>query len=153
TKRSADPYHAICQRGNWYFIGHCHDRREPRMFAFSRIRNARLDKGSFDIPIDFDPHAYFDREIGVWASSRTARTVELRFEKEIAAYALDRRWHSSQNVKENANGSVDVSFTTTQMPEVLRWVLGQGHTVKVLGPAELVDMVKSETEKVREMYT
>jgi predicted DNA-binding transcriptional regulator YafY len=45
-----------------------------------------------------------------------------------------------------------VKFTTTQMPEVLRWVLGQGHTVKALGPAELVEQVKAEAEKVRGMY-
>ncbi|MDR2384030.1 MAG: WYL domain-containing protein [Tannerella sp.] len=38
------------------------------------------------------------------------------------------------------------------MPEVLRWVLGQGHTVKVLGPVELVEQVKTEAERVRGMY-
>jgi predicted DNA-binding transcriptional regulator YafY len=45
-----------------------------------------------------------------------------------------------------------VKFETSQMPEVLRFVLGQGHTVKALGPAELVEQVKAETEKVRGMY-
>jgi hypothetical protein len=38
------------------------------------------------------------------------------------------------------------------MPEVFRWVLGQGHTVKALGPTELVEMVKGESERVRGMY-
>jgi predicted DNA-binding transcriptional regulator YafY len=38
------------------------------------------------------------------------------------------------------------------MPEVLRWVLGQGHTVKALGPPELVEQVKAEAERVRGMY-
>jgi predicted DNA-binding transcriptional regulator YafY len=47
---------------------------------------------------------------------------------------------------------VYVKFTTTQIPEVLRWVLGQGHTVKVLAPSELIGMVKDEAEKVRGMY-
>ena len=150
--RSADPYHAICQRGNWYCIGHCHDRGEPRMFAFSRIRKARLGKGNYVIPANFDPHVYFDKEMGVWASSRTPYTVELLFEKEIGAYAFDRKWHSTQTVESRDDGSVYVKFTTTQMPEVLRWVLGQGHTVKVLAPAELVEMVKTETAKVRGMY-
>ena len=152
TMRKADPYHAICQRGNWYFIAYCHERREPRMFAFSRIRNVSLVKNNYTIPANFNPHVFFDKEIGVWASSRTAQTIKLRFEKEIGAYALDRRWHSTQAVKENKDGSVNVTFTTTQIPEVLRWVLGQGHTVKVLGPAGLVDMVKDEVEKVRGMY-
>jgi len=150
--RKADPYHAICHRGNWYFIAFCHERREPRIFAFSRLRNVFLSKNNYSIPADFDPHDFFDKEIGVWASSRTAKTVELRFEKEIGIYALDRRWHSTQTVKENKDGSVNLKFTTTQIPEILRWVLGQGHTVKVLAPAELIDMVKDEAEKVRGMY-
>jgi predicted DNA-binding transcriptional regulator YafY len=42
TRRAADPYHAVCQRGNWYFIGHCYERGKPRLFAFSRIRKAGL---------------------------------------------------------------------------------------------------------------
>jgi len=152
TQRKADPYHAICQRGNWYFIGYCHDRKEPRMFAFSRVRKAVLVKSNFNIPADFTPTNYFDREMGVWASSQTAQTIELQFDKEIGIYALDRQWHSTQTVCENKDGSVNVKFTTTQIPEVLRFVLGQGHTVKVLKPAELVKMVKDETGKARGMY-
>jgi hypothetical protein len=30
--------------------------------------------------------------------------------------------------------------------------MGQGHTVKALGPAELVEKVKGEAERVRGMY-
>jgi predicted DNA-binding transcriptional regulator YafY len=74
-------------------------------------------------------------------------------DNEIGAFALERQWHDSQTVKQRKDGSVYVKFTTTQMPEVLRWVLGQGHTVKALGPAELVEQVKGEVEKVRRMYT
>ena len=150
--RMADPYHAVCQRGNWYFIGFCHERREPRLFAFSRMRKAKLAKETFTIPADFKAEVYFDREMGVWASARTPYTVELLIEKEIGTYALDRQWHSTQTVRANDDGSVYVKFTTTQMPEVFRWVMGQGHTVKVLGPAELAEQVKAECEKVRGMY-
>jgi predicted DNA-binding transcriptional regulator YafY len=98
TRRTIDPYHVICQHGNWYVLAYCHDRNEPRMFSFSRITNASLTKKPFTIPADFDPHIYFDKEIGVWASSRTPYTVELLFDKEIGTYALDRQWHSTQTV-------------------------------------------------------
>jgi predicted DNA-binding transcriptional regulator YafY len=152
AKRTADPYHAICQRGNWYIIGRCHDRGEPRMFALSRIKNARPTGKTFSIPAGFDPHEYFDKEMGVWASSRTPYTVEFVVDSEVGTYALDRQWHDTQTVEQREDGSVYVKFTTTQMPEVLRWVLGQGNTVKVLGPVELVEQVKTECEKVREMY-
>jgi predicted DNA-binding transcriptional regulator YafY len=151
-RRTVDPYHAIAHKGNWYFIGHCHDKGEPRMFAFSRIKNVALIKNHFTIPEGFNPHDYFDKDMGVWASSRTPQTVELLFDKAIGTYASDRQWHSTQTVEERADGSVYVKFTTTQMPEVFRWVMGQGHTVKVLGPEGLVEQVKGEAERMRRMY-
>jgi predicted DNA-binding transcriptional regulator YafY len=150
--RTVDPYHAICQRANWYFIGNCHDKKEPRMFSFSRARNVTLTKNRFEIPKGFKPEEYFDKEMGVYASSRTAYTVELLIADEIGTYALERQWHDTQKVEQREDGSVYVKFTTTQIPEVLRWVLGQGHTVKVLSPPELIGMVKDELEKVRGMY-
>jgi predicted DNA-binding transcriptional regulator YafY len=121
------------------------------MFSFSRMKDAVLTKNHFTIPKGFNPHEYFDREMGVWASSRTPQTVELLFDKEIGIFALDRDWHSGQAVEEREDG-VYVRFETSQMPEVLRFVLGQGHTVKALGPEELVERVKTEAEKVRGMY-
>jgi predicted DNA-binding transcriptional regulator YafY len=125
---------------------------EPRMFSFSRVKNVTLTKNNFDIPKGFNLEEYFDKEMGVFASSRTAYTVELLIANEIGTYALERRWHDTQKVEQRKDGSVFVQFTTTQMPEVLRWVLGQGHTVKALNPPELVGMVKDEVEKMRGMY-
>ena len=150
--RTADPYHAICQRGNWYFIGYCHEKNEARMFSFSRVRNVSVLSKHFTIPSGFKPEDYFDRQMGVFASARTAYTVELLAANEIGTFALQRQWHDTQTVEQRKDGSVYIKFTTTQMPEVLRWVLGQGHTVKALAPPELVEMVKAEAEKVRGMY-
>jgi predicted DNA-binding transcriptional regulator YafY len=150
-KRLVDPYHAVCQSGNWYIVGFCHDKQEPRMFSLSRIKNASLTKQGFTIPADFNPAAYFDRELDVWASARTPFTVELLIDNEIGAYALERQWHSGQEVKRREDG-VYVKFITTQIPEVLRWVLGQGHTVKVLNPPELVGMVKKELSMTHAAY-
>ena len=90
--------------------------------------------------------------MGVWLSDKTPLTVELLVDKEIGTYALNRIWHSEQVVEEREDGSVYVKFVTTQKKEILRWVLGQGHTVKVLAPQELVDEVKAELESARKMY-
>jgi predicted DNA-binding transcriptional regulator YafY len=119
---------------------------------FRVLKNAALAKKHFSIPATFNADDYLDAEMGVWASSRTPQTIELLFDKTIRTFALDRQWHSSQVVEERDGGSVHVKFSTTQMPEVLRFVLGQGHTVKALGPSELVEQVKAEAEKVRGMY-
>jgi len=105
-KRIVDPYHAVCQRGNWYVIAYCHDKEEPRLFNLARIRKTVITKQSFTIPVNFDPNEYFDKEMGVWASSRKPFTVEFLVDKEIGTYALDHKWHETQEVKENPDGSV-----------------------------------------------
>jgi predicted DNA-binding transcriptional regulator YafY len=152
TKREADPYHAICQRGSWHLLAFCHEHKEPRMFAFSRFKKVSLTTKKFIIPTDFKPEAYFDKDIGVYASARTPYTVELLFSKEVGTYAFGRYWHKTQAVKQQKDGSVYVKFTTTQIPLVLSEVMAQGHTVKVLQPQILIDMVKQEAKKIIKAY-
>jgi predicted DNA-binding transcriptional regulator YafY len=152
TKRKADPYHAICQRGTWHLLAFCHDRKEPRMFNFSRIKKVTLTGKKFTIPVDFKPETYFDKDIGVYASDRTPYTVELLFNGEVGTYALERYWHSTQIVKQQKDGSVYVKFTTTQIKQVLYWVMAQGHTIQVMQPQILIDMVKDEAQKIIKSY-
>lgn len=151
-ERKIDPYHVVCQRGNWYVMGKCHERDDIRIFSFSRMKNIKILKDKFAFPKKFKPSDYFDTEMGVWLSDKTPLTVELLVDKEIGTYALNRIWHSEQVVEEREDGSVYVKFETTQKKEVLRWVLGQGHTVKVLGPQELVDEIKMELNNTLCIY-
>ena len=151
-ERQIDPYHVVCQRGNWYVMGKCHERNDIRIFSFSRMKNIKILKDKFGIPNDFKPSDYFDVEMGVWLSDRTPLNVELLVDKEIGTYALNRIWHSEQTVEERDDGSIYVNFQTTQKREIVRWVLGQGHTVKVLGPQELVEEIRTELKSSLEKY-
>ncbi|MBS7294952.1 MAG: WYL domain-containing protein [Treponema sp.] len=151
-ERTIDPYHAVCQRGNWYVIGKCHDKEDVRIFSFGRMKNAVMTTEKFSIPKDFKTSDYFDSEMGVWLSDKIPLEVELLFDKEIATYATNRIWHSDQTLEEREDGSVYLKFKTTQKKELLRFILGQGHTVKVLGPMELVEEVKEELQRTEMMY-
>lgn len=150
--RQLDPYHAVCQKGNWYIIGYCHDKNGVRVFNFSRMKNVKDTNQKFEIPKDFSPDKYFDKEIGIWLSATTKYKVELLISKEIGTFALEKNWNSNQVVKQNDDGSVYVGFETTQLPEVKRWVLGQGKTVKVLGPGELVEEILNELIDIKDLY-
>ena len=116
------------------------------------MQNVTESKEEFDIPEDFNPDKYFDKEIGIWLSATKKYTVELLISAEIGTFALERSWNSNQKIEQREDGSVWVSFETTQLPEVKRWVLGQGKTVKVLGPDELIEQVKEEVAAVLGMY-
>ena len=151
-ERTIDPYYIVCQRGNWYVMGKCHDRNEVRIFSFSRMKDIKILKQKFGIQKDFKPSDYFDTEMGVWLSDKTPLTIELLVDKEIGTYALNRIWHSEQIVEERQDGSIYVRFKTTQKHEIVRWILGQGHTVKVLGPVELIDEIKNEIDLMTSLY-
>lgn len=150
--RRINPLHAVCQKGNWYVMGFCHDKKDIRVFNFCRMQNVTESKEEFDIPEDFNPDKYFDKEIGIWLSATKKYTVELLISAEIGTFALERSWNKNQKIEQREDGSVWVSFETTQLPEVKRWVLGQGKTVKVLGPDELIAQVKEEVAVVLGMY-
>ena len=150
--RRINPLHTVCQKGNWYVMGFCHDKKDIRVFNFSRMQNVTDSKEKFDIPEDFDPDKYFDKEIGIWLSATKKYTVELLISAEIGTFALERSWNKNQKIEQRDDGSVWVSFETTQLPEVKRWVLGQGKTVKVLNPPELIEQVREEVTAVLGMY-
>jgi predicted DNA-binding transcriptional regulator YafY len=161
-RRTLDPYHAVCHRGAWYIIAFCPDLQDSagehtpsekiRAYAFSRFKKVKLSGRHYRIPDDFNPHDYFDKEMGVYASSKIPYTFEFLVHKDAGIYALERYFHRTQEIRQNKDGSVLVKFTSTQIKEALRWVLSQGHTVKVLNPPELVKMVKAEIEKTRRQY-
>lgn len=151
-ERKVDPYHIICQRGNWYVIGYCHLKNEVRIFSFSRMQNVQLTNERFEVPKDFNAKDYVDKTMGVWLSAKTNYKVRLLFSAEIGTFAAEHIWHENQKVKQNKDGSVEVEFETTQLPEVKRLVLGQGRTVKVLEPKELVEQLRDEVDAVKKMY-
>lgn len=150
--RKINPFHAVCQKGSWYIIGFCHDKNEVRVFSFARMKNARETAEHFAVPDGFRPEDYFDREMGVWLSAKRKYTVELLISAEIGTFALERGWNKTREVRQNADGSVQVRFETSQLLEVKRWVLGQGSTVRVLQSPELIAEIKAEAEKTAEMY-
>lgn len=151
-RRIIDPYHVVCAKGNWYIIGFCHDKQAIRMFSFSRMKKFTISRQHFSLPENFSPSEFIDMEMGVWASDRQLYHIELQFDKEVSNFAIEYQWHRTQKVEKKEDGSIYVSFDTTQIHEVQRWVLGQGHTVKVLGPSILIQQISDELKKTSEQY-
>ncbi len=153
TLRNVEPHHVVCQRGVWYVIGHCLDKGAERIFSFSRMKDAKvLQKHRFEPVSNFKVEDYIDKNIGVWLTKREPFRVRLVFASSIAVFAEERVWAEDQTVEVKEDGSVEVSFRTTQFEEMKRFVLGQGATVRVLEPVELVEAVKREIEKMQAMY-
>lgn len=142
-KRTIDPYHIISFQGEWYVISFCHLREAIRTFALSRIETADVTENSFSIPDDFDLNQTRDEHFGVhW--SQNVYKVRIWFSCEIAPYIKERQYHTNQELTDNSDGSVVISFKTRDLLEVKRWVLSWGSGAKVLEPEELVNEIKDD---------
>lgn len=150
--RLAQPYHVICQKGNWYMLAYCLKHKKCRIFAFSRMKNPKTTEEHFERPKDFNPKKYFDSEFGVWNTAGAPVKIELLFDEKINTYILERSWHPTQHLRHNKDGSVYLSFKTNQLPEALHWVMSFGSAVTVLNPPELVKAVKAEVRKMGKLY-
>jgi len=81
--------------------------------------------------------------ISVWMST---------FDSFAARWVRERKWHESQRLDEQPDGSLILRFTVSGLGEVKRWVFSFGSHAEVLAPEELREEIQRETKKMAEKY-
>jgi predicted DNA-binding transcriptional regulator YafY len=132
------PYQLLFDTGVWYLYGYAEERRAIRVFSLSRIRNAVLTDATFTLPPDYDYCSRADgSNFGVFAGNETYR-FSVAFFDEAVLWIQERKWAADQIIQENDDG-VTITFTSTQYDKVLQWVLSQGCRALPLEPERLVE--------------
>ncbi len=147
-KRLFDPYHIICQQGSWYVLGYSHTSNAIRTYAMPRIDTARMIERVFKISPDFKLTQHIDPEFGIYNSTERKVKIEIQFEQKIKTYVMEREWHKNQELRENPDGTVYLSFETNQLEQAARWVLQFAGAAKVLNPPELKKLVLEAAQKI-----
>ena len=150
--RVLNPYHVLCQKGNWYVFGYDQVAGENRIYALSRFRNPKITAEQFTIPEGFDISKEVDLSFGIWHNTGDPEEYELLFDSSLANYILEREWHKGQQMEQREDGSVYLKFSSNQRQQVLSWVLGFGPAVKVLAPEGLKQEVIESAKKVLGRY-
>jgi len=146
TRREVDPYRLWYASGGLYLIGHCHLRKEPRMFAVERIKSVTPTELPYQIPLHFDFEAFVEDSLTVMRGPRI--NVELEFDKATAAWAKDRVWHPSQELKRLQGGKLRITLSVADSRELVGWVLSFGSGVWVARPESLRTAVTQEAAKI-----
>ena len=153
--RTVDPYHLLFRGGQFYLLGHAHERGALRAFRLSRIRGkvAYATKAEHDFrrPADFDPRAYAN--LAPWQFGEIVGTAEIRIAERIA-WLLERHFGRYGEIRE-VEGSGDRLFITDYASErqLVSWVLGLGENAWVLAPAELAAELKRRVALLIERHT
>lgn len=128
----------------------------PHPYRFARIASVTAHKSSgFTYParVEYDPDQLFRDSFGIFISDTyPVRDVAVRLSADWANYARSHRWHKSQKVKSNPDGSVTVSLRVKTCPELEMWILSLGEHAEVLKPDELRDRISGRVRAMAGVY-
>lgn len=133
-----------------YLIGYDEGRRARRTFKLERIRSATLTPESFADQVS----TMALEMLSAWDVVSDAPPIEVtvRFTPELAARVAETRWHPSQQLEYEPDGSLVWKARTSGLLEVRGWVLSWGGGAEVLGPPELREWVSGEVSAATARY-
>lgn len=135
-----------------YAIGCIEPGKQMRTFKIDRIERIELLREMYTIPADFDADQIFNQAWGIWFTEQEPVKVELRFTKSAARRVLESRWHPSEEVSEQEDGSLVWRASIAEPQEMLPWIRGWGADVEVLKPEQLRKALKDEVQKMAVLY-
>ncbi|MEQ8277710.1 MAG: WYL domain-containing protein [Deltaproteobacteria bacterium] len=135
-----------------YLVGQNSTARHP--YRFARIRDLEELETRFSYPTasEYDPTTLFRSSFGVFVSEDfPSQRVVVRLHPRWETYALNHRWHPSQEVKRGDNG-ITVRLQVRVCPEVEAWVLGFGNDAVVIEPEALRTKIAGRLRAASESY-
>ena len=78
--------------------------------------------------------------------------IAVRFERELAGYVRSRVWHRSQQLADEADGTVCLTLDVCVDDALVAWVLGFGAGAQVVAPPHLVQRIAAELDRARARY-
>jgi proteasome accessory factor C len=158
-KRKVDPYHLVFRGGQFYLIGHSHERDAVRVFRLSRIQGkvgyASKAEHDFSPPEDFDRRDYGSR--ADWQLGETQGTAKI-FIRERIAWLIERDYGAYgelRNAKKSdgapGKGRVfETSYASAR--ELIAWVLRWRQNAEVLAPDDLREEAGKRRELLRHRH-
>jgi predicted DNA-binding transcriptional regulator YafY len=152
SSRRVDPYHLLFQGGQFYLLGHAHERGAVRVFRLSRIRGkvsyATKAEHDFHRPADFDPRAYANR--ADWQLGDEQGVARVLVGERIA-WQIERHFGRYGEIFEEEGETVFATDYSSPR-SVISWVLGLGANARLLGPEELVCELQQRLELLEERH-
>jgi proteasome accessory factor BC len=160
SDRKVDPYHLVFRNGQFYLIGHSHERDEVRVFRLSRIRGkvsyATKAEHDFAPPEDFDRRDYASRadwQMGeidgtgrVFLRERIAWLVE----RDFGGYGQLRK--ATKEDKLSGRGAIyETEYASSR--QLISWVLGWRENAKLLEPENLAREAAERLDLLRKRHS
>ena len=130
-----DPYTLLFYKDSLYLGGYAHNRKALRLFLVDRLQEVEVTRERFDVPEDFRPEDLTGSSFGLIDGE--PMNLQVRFAPEVAHLIRERTWHPSQQLNEEEDGFVLLSFEAAGEREILSWLYSYLPHVQVLAPDSL----------------
>ncbi len=144
SDKQIEPYLIVFKWSDWYVFGFCKERQDFRMYKLRRLWNLQISAESFtmiDIPEDkkqFGSHMTDDYIV----SAIYDPSVKYRLVEE----------YGNTCFTEQEDGKLYTEWGFTTKNGAVEWFLSFGNKVKVLGPPEMVEIMKSTLDSIKKLY-
>jgi proteasome accessory factor BC len=159
SDRKVDPYHLVFREGQFYLIGHSHERDGVRVFRLSRIRGkvsyATKAEHDFSPPEDFDRRDYASR--ADWQMGTIQGSAKV-FVRERISWLVERDFGKygklSKATKAHQAPGRGAIFETeyASARQLISWVLSWRDNATLLEPEDLAREANELLELLRERH-
>ena len=126
----------------WYLAAHDNKDSETKLFRLAKFQELQL----LEKPVTVNTNCSLRELLGnAWTVYRGDRDwhVEIWFAPEAADLVAETRWHHTQEIERQKDGSAIFRAMVSGLEEVKWWALGWGPRAKILKPKELAEEVCS----------
>jgi proteasome accessory factor B len=150
-EETIEPWTLVIHNHALYLIAHSNETNGIKTFAVERIREAEWLRGNkFLYPEDYDPERYLSQAFGITVGQPVH--VRIRISPEIEEYFERRRWHVTQTMTQNDDGTTDVHMEVPTSPELLSWLMSFGGKIEVMEPHSIRRQLQSIAEGLVRLY-
>jgi hypothetical protein len=151
--RVVEPYRLTFRSGNFYLIGFDRGTRGGwRVFALDRFRSRPIKSGTCTTVRSIPPEYASDDVVGFIKGTGKRVDVTVELSSKVAEGVAARTWQAEQRLKRLDDGRVEMTFTVSDIGEVVRWALGFGVEARIVGPPVAVDRATETIRAIAHAY-
>ena len=148
--RTVTPCGLMFGRAN-YLVAHVPDADRVQTFRLDRMSSVGTGEGMARPPADFDLSAFATQSFGIYQDQ--IEDVVLKIAPEAADEARGWRWHPTQTLEDQPDGSVVVRFRASGMRELAWHLFSWSGAAQIVHPERLKEVMAEELEKGRATIT
>lgn len=140
TKVHLQPRRVFLAGSAWYAACFDNQKKITRLYRLARFKELKLTNSAMTISKEFSLRDFLGN---AWVAYRGSRDwhIEILFDRQAAPMVAEVRWHQTQKLLPQKDGSLIFRATVSGLEEIKYWVLNWGPRAKVLKPRQLADEV------------